>query len=104
VSDACRGVRGTQQPAIGGWAEPKRALRAVRLSGTLLSAILQSSTATVMMLVGFANTGLLSLPRAMSLLLGAGIGTTLVVQVMSFKLSQAAMLIVVIGFVLQLLK
>jgi phosphate:Na+ symporter len=68
------------------------------LSGTLLSAILQSSTATVMMLVGFANTGLLSLAQAMSLLLGAGVGTTLVVQVMSFKLSQAAMLIVVVGF------
>ena len=70
------------------------------LSGALLSAILQSSTATVMMLVGFANTGLLSLEQAMGLLLGAGIGTTVVVQVMSFKLSQAAMLIVVIGFVL----
>ena len=70
------------------------------LSGTLLAAILQSSTATVMMLVGFANTGLLSLPQAMSMLLGAGIGTTLVVQVMSFKLSQVAMLIVVLGFAL----
>ena len=68
------------------------------LSGTLLAAVLQSSTATVMMLVGFANAGLLSLPQAMSLLLGAGIGTTLVVQVMSFKVSHVAMLLVVIGF------
>ena len=68
------------------------------LSGIMLSAILQSSTATVMMLVGFTNTGLLSLPQAMSMLLGAGIGTTLVVQVMSFKLSHVAMLIVVVGF------
>ena len=68
------------------------------LSGTLLAAVLQSSTATVMMLVGCANAGLLSLPQAMSLLLGAGIGTTLVVQVMSFKVSHVAMLIVVIGF------
>jgi len=68
------------------------------LSGTLLAAMLQSSTATVLMLMGFANAGLLSLPQAMSLLLGAGIGTTMIVQVMSFKVSQAAMAIVVIGF------
>jgi phosphate:Na+ symporter len=52
----------------------------------------------VMMLMGFANTGLLSLPQAMSLLLGVGIGTTLIVQVMSFKVAHVAMLIVVIGF------
>jgi phosphate:Na+ symporter len=68
------------------------------LSGTLLAAVLQSSTATVMMLVGFANAGLLSLPQAMSLLLGAGIGTTLVVQIMSFGVSHVAMLMVVVGF------
>jgi phosphate:Na+ symporter len=68
------------------------------LSGTLLAAVLQSSTATVMMLVGFANAGLLSLPQAMSLLLGAGIGTTLVVQIMSFRVSHVAMLMVVVGF------
>jgi phosphate:Na+ symporter len=70
------------------------------LSGTLLAAVLQSSTATVMMLVGFANTGLLSLTQTMSMLLGAGVGSTLIVQVMSFKLSQVAMLIVVGGFAL----
>jgi phosphate:Na+ symporter len=70
------------------------------LSGTLLAAVLQSSTATVMMLMGFTNAGLLSLSQAMSLLLGVGIGTTLVVQVMSFQLSRVAMLLVVIGFAL----
>jgi phosphate:Na+ symporter len=70
------------------------------LSGTLLAAVLQSSTATVMMLMGFINAGLLSLSQAMSLLLGVGIGTTLVVQVMSFQLSRVAMLLVVIGFAL----
>jgi phosphate:Na+ symporter len=70
------------------------------LSGTLLAAVLQSSTATVMMLMGFTNAGLLSLSQAMSLLLGVGIGTTLVVQVMSFQLSRIAMLLVVIGFAL----
>jgi phosphate:Na+ symporter len=68
------------------------------LSGTLLATMLQSSTATVLMLMGFVNAGLLSLSQVMSLLLGAGIGTTVIVQVMSFKVSQAAMLIVVIGF------
>jgi phosphate:Na+ symporter len=70
------------------------------LSGMLLAATLQSSTATVVMLVGFANAGLLTLPQAMSVLLGAGIGTTLTVQLISFRLSNIALAIVVLGFLL----
>lgn len=70
------------------------------LSGALLAATLQSSTATVVMLVGFANAGMLTLSQAMSVLLGAGIGTTLTVQLISFRLSHVALAIVVLGFVL----
>ncbi len=67
------------------------------LTGVLLAALLQSSNAAVGMLVGFANAGLLSLAQTMSLLLGTGIGTALVVQLLSLKLEPLALLLVVSG-------
>ena len=67
------------------------------LTGTLLAALLQSSNAAVGMLVGFANAGLLSLPQALSLLLGTGIGTALVVQLLSLKIEHLALCITVLG-------
>jgi phosphate:Na+ symporter len=67
------------------------------LTGALLAALLQSSNAAVGMLVGFANAGLLSLTQTMGLLLGTGIGTALVVQLLSLQLEPLALLLVVLG-------
>jgi phosphate:Na+ symporter len=75
----------------------ERPLRGL-LSCRLLAAMLVSSMAIIIMLVGYTNVGLLSLPQMMGLLFGVGIGTTLVVQVMSCRLSDGSMLIVVIEF------
>lgn len=53
--------------------------------GILITAILQSSTATTAMLVSFAGTSLLSLPQAFGVILGADVGTTIVVFLLSIK-------------------
>lgn len=68
------------------------------LSGAGVTVILQSSTATTVMLVGFAGSGVLTLAQAMSVLLGADIGTTLTVQLLSFRLSTWALLVAFVGF------
>jgi phosphate:Na+ symporter len=68
------------------------------LLGVAVSAILQSSTATTVMLVGFASSSLLSVAQAMSVLLGADIGTTLTVQLIAFRLSHWALLLTFVGF------
>lgn len=57
------------------------------LAGLGVTAILQSSTATGLMTAGFAASGLVDLVPALAVMLGANIGTTLIVQVMSFDVS-----------------
>lgn len=72
-------------------------------SGAVVTSILQSSTATTVMLVGFAASALMTLPQAMAVLLGADIGTTVTVQLISFRLSTYALGIVAGGTLIRLL-
>jgi phosphate:Na+ symporter len=67
-------------------------------SGVVVTTLLQSSTATTVMLVNFTSTGLMSLGQALAVALGAGIGTTVTVQIISFKVSTYALLLVAAGF------
>lgn len=71
--------------------------------GVLVTLILQSSSATVNMLVSFAGAGLMGLSQAMGVLLGADIGTTFVVILFSIRqFSQYALLILVLGVVIEM--
>lgn len=60
------------------------------LAGMGVTAVLQSSTATALMVAGFASAGLVGLVPALAVLLGAGVGTTLIVQVLSFHVAGLA--------------
>lgn len=68
------------------------------LAGALVTAVLQSSSATTVMVIGFVSAGLMSLPQAISVILGANIGTTMTAQLMAFKISDYIWIIVFIGF------
>ncbi len=68
------------------------------VSGAVVTAIIQSSTATTVMLVGFAASSLMTLPQAMAVVLGADIGTTVVVQILSFRVATYALAVIAIGF------
>lgn len=68
------------------------------LAGALVTAVLQSSSATTVMVIGFVGAGLMSLPQAISVILGANIGTTMTAQLMAFKISDYIWMIVFIGF------
>ena len=71
--------------------------------GAFVTIILQSSSATVNMLVAFAGAGLITLFQAMGVLLGADIGTTFVVVLLSIrKFSEYAMIVLVVGVILDL--
>jgi phosphate:Na+ symporter len=69
--------------------------------GTLLSFLVHSGAATAM-LVAFLNAGLLELPASIPIMLGANIGTTLSMQLISFNLSEYCFLVISVGFLLQL--
>lgn len=70
------------------------------LAGIGVTAVLQSSTATGLMVAGFAAGGLVELVPALAVMLGANIGTTLIVQVLSFDVAAAAPALILIGFLL----
>lgn len=69
------------------------------LAGALATAVLQSSSATTVMAIGFVGAGLMGLPQAISIILGANIGTTITAQIIAFKLSDYVLLFVFAGFV-----
>src|SRR5438046_4068194 len=74
------------------------------LVGAGVTAVLQSSSATTVMLVGFASAGLLSLRQTIGVILGADIGTTVTVQLLAFDLLQLSPLVVFVGWVLSVAK
>ena len=70
------------------------------LAGALVTAVLQSSSATTVMVIGFVSAGLMKLPQAISIILGANIGTTITAQLIAFKIGDYAWAFVAIGFIL----
>lgn len=69
-------------------------------AGMGVTALLQSSTATALMVGGFAAAGLVSLSQALAVMLGANVGTTLIVQVLSFDVSLVAPVLILAGVVM----
>ncbi len=70
------------------------------LAGALVTAVLQSSSATTVMVIGFVSAGLMTLPQAISVIFGANIGTTMTAQLLAFKISDYIHPILFLGFVL----
>ncbi len=73
------------------------------LAGALVTAVLQSSSATTVMTIGFVSAGLMSLPQAISVIFGANIGTTMTAQLIAFKISDYIYPIIFIGFLVNFL-
>ena len=67
------------------------------LAGMFVTAAIQSSSATTVMVIGFVNAGLMSLAQSIGVIFGANIGTTITAQMVSFKLDSLAMPAVIIG-------
>lgn len=67
--------------------------------GAGVTAVIQSSSATTVMVVGFVNAGLMTLLQATGVIMGANIGTTITAQLIAFKLSDIAPLILFLGMV-----
>jgi phosphate:Na+ symporter len=68
-------------------------------AGIALTALLQSSTATALITSSFAAEGLVGLAEALAIMLGANVGTTLIVQVLSFNIAAVAPVFFVIGLI-----
>ncbi len=68
------------------------------LVGVFTTMLIQSSSATSVMTVGFVNAGLITLRQAIGIVMGANIGTTITAQIVSFKIDMLSFPIIIIGF------
>ena len=98
MSDSLQKVAGERMRTILGMLTKNPVLGV--LSGALVTAVLQSSSATTVMAIGFVSAGLMTLPQAISIIFGANIGTTMTAQLIAFKLSDYIYLIIIVGFLL----
>ena len=73
------------------------------VSGATATLIIQSSAATTLMLIGFVSAGLMTFRQTLGVILGADIGTTFTVQLIAFKITDYALLLVGVGFVITLI-
>ncbi len=70
------------------------------LAGAVTCAVLQSSSAATVMVIGFVSSGVMELPQAIPIILGTNIGTTMTAQIIAFKITDYIYLLIFIGFLL----
>ena len=68
------------------------------LAGTVVTAVIQSSSVTTVLVVGFITAGLMTLEQSIGVILGADIGTTITAQIVAFKVTKYALVLVSVGF------
>lgn len=98
MSDALQKAAGEKMKKILGFLTKNPIMGA--LAGALVTAVLQSSSATTVMVIGFVSAGLMTLPQAISVIFGANIGTTMTAQLMAFQITDYIYPIIFIGFMI----
>ena len=101
MSDALQKVAGDRMKKVLGFLTRNRVMGA--LAGAIVTAVLQSSSATTVMVIGFVSAGLMTLPQAISVIFGANIGTTMTAQLIAFKISDYIYPIIFVGFLVNFL-
>lgn len=70
------------------------------MTGALVTAVIQSSSVTTVLVVGFVSAGLMSLPQSVGVIMGANIGSTVTAQIIAFKIVKLALALIAVGFAL----
>lgn len=71
------------------------------ITGAGVTAVIQSSSVTTVLTVGFVSAGLMSVTQSAGVIMGANLGTTVTAQIVAFKVTNFALLLVAVGFLLQ---
>ena len=96
MSDALKNVAGEKMKDILAMLSSNRIMGMI--TGAVVTAVIQSSSVTTVMLVGFVTAGLMSLSQSIGVILGADIGTTITAQIVAFKVTKYALLLLAVGF------
>ena len=72
------------------------------ITGSVVTAVIQSSSVTTVLAVGFVSAGLMTLGQSVGVIMGANVGTTVTAQIVAFRVQEAALALIAIGFLLLL--
>ncbi len=98
MADALKAVAGDRMKSILAKLTANRFMGAI--TGAFVTAIIQSSSVTTVLVVGFISAGLMSMAQSVGIIMGANIGTTITAQIVAFKVTKAALLMIGVGFTL----
>jgi len=96
MADALKAVAGERMKVILAKLTTNRFMGAA--TGAVVTAIIQSSSVTTVLVVGFITAGLMSMAQSIGVIMGANIGTTITAQIVAFKVTKYALLMVACGF------
>ena len=96
MADALKAVAGERMKTILAKLTSNRFMGAA--TGAFVTAVIQSSSVTTVLVVGFITAGLMSMAQSVGVIMGANIGTTITAQIVAFKVTKAALLMVGVGF------
>jgi len=96
LTDALKAAAGTQLQSVLARFTTNRFSGA--LVGALVTAVIQSSSVTTVLVVGFVSAGLMTLSQSVGVIMGANIGTTITAQIIAFKVTHFALVFIAIGF------
>ncbi len=69
------------------------------ITGSVVTAVIQSSSVTTVLAVGFVSAGLMTLNQSVGVIMGANVGTTVTAQIVAFKVQEAALALIALGFI-----
>ncbi len=96
MAEALKAVAGNRMKSILAKLTSNRITGAV--TGAFVTAIIQSSSVTTVLVVGFISAGLMTLSQSVGVIMGANVGTTITAQIVAFKVSKIALLLIGVGF------
>ena len=96
MADALKAAAGDRMKTILAKLTTNRFMGAV--TGSFVTAIIQSSSVTTVLVVGFISAGLMSMSQSVGVIMGANVGTTITAQIVAFKVTKLALLMIAVGF------
>ncbi len=99
MTEALKTVAGTSMKNLLGRLTANRFTGA--LAGALITAVIQSSSVTTVLVVGFMTAGLLTFSQSIGVIIGANIGTTVTAQLVAFRINEYGLIMIALGFLLE---
>ena len=96
MADALKAAAGERMKVILAKLTTNRFMGA--LTGAFVTAVIQSSSVTTVLVVGFITAGLMSMTQSIGIIMGANVGTTITAQIVAFKVTKLALLMIAVGF------